>query len=270
MRFTLFIRRIESYLASGVVAVVLVYAARAEAVDERPTSEIDVGGIYYSVDEGFADTRGGYLRGRLAPPGRDEWRGELAYFDRFDDTGVYAAAANRHEFGSRWFTDVGLATSSGGFFLPELRVDGAVSYRWLAGRNLVTSAGITYFDAKDIHSDTGFRLEAIWYSASPWIVQGGAGYNISEPGAVGSATGYVAVSHAVNGKRIVTARVGGGEQAYQPFADDRFQVGIAFGSARLSVRQWLGRAWGINVVADTYFSDTYDQHGVEVGLFREF
>ena len=136
--------------------------------------------------------------------------------------------------------------------------------------NLVTTVGITYFDAKDIHSDTGLTAEAIYYSAAHWIVQGGTTYNLSHPGAVGSSSGYIALSHAVNGERIVSVRVGGGEQAYQPFADNRFNVGITFGTLRVSCKQWIGRHWGVNVVADGYWSSTYDQHGLEVGLFQEF
>ncbi len=262
-------RRPLRVLRAAVVACAGSVALAGQAA-EGVGGELEAGGIYYNVNDGFADTRGAYLRGRLDTGASDQWRAEANELSRFGDEGFYGALGNVHQFGPDWFTSVNIGSSSGGFYWPRLRTDVSVSRRWLPGRNLVTTLGVTYFDAKDIHTDTGFKAEAVWYSASKWIVQAGSTYNISHPGAVGSASGYVALSHAENGKRIVTARLGGGEQAYQPFADNRFNVGISFGELRVSCKQWLGKRWGINVSADSYVSSTYDQHGVELGLFQEF
>ena len=232
--------------------------------------ELEAGGIYYGLNKGFADTRGAYVRGRLDTGTANQWRAEAVELKRFGDDGFYGALGNVHQFDADWFSSVTIGSSAGGFYWPRLRTDTSLSRRWLAGRNLVTTVGVTYFDAKDIHSDTGFNVEAVYYTATPWIVQVGTTYNISHPGAVASTSGYIALSHAVNGARIITARLGGGEQAYQPFANDRFKVGITFGTLRVSCKQWLGKHWGLNVAADSYLSSTYDQHGMEVGLFQEF
>ena len=254
----------------GATAGCLGLIALAGQAAEGIGGELEAGAIYYNLNDGFADTHGAYVRGRLDASAANQWRAEAVELSRFGEDGFYGALGNVHQFDADWFSSLTVGSSSGGFYWPEIRTDASLSRRWLAGRNLITTVGITYFDAKDIHSDTGFNFEAVWYSASRWVVQGGTTYNVSHPGAVGSVSGYVAVSHAENGKRIATARLGGGEQAYQPFADNRFNVGITFGQVRLSCKQWIGKHWGVNVAADSYLSSTYDQHGVEVGLFQEF
>jgi YaiO family outer membrane protein len=254
------------HVASGCLALIAFASQAAEGIG----GELEAGAIYYNVNEGFGDTHGAYVRGRLDTGTANQWRAEAVELKRFGDDGFYGALGNVHQFDADWFSSVTIGSSAGGFYWPRIRTDTSLSRRWLAGRNLVTTVGITYFDAKDIHSDTGFNAEAVYYTASPWIVQAGTTYNISHPGAAASTSAYVALSHAVNGARIVTARLGGGEQAYQPFADDRFKVGITFGTLRVSCKQWIGKHWGVNVAADSYLSSTYDQHGMEVGLFQEF
>ena len=248
----------------------LILALLVTTIEAPARGEFDIGGIYYGLSDDFADTTGIYARGRLGPYGPDEWRAEVVQLDRFDDDGVYAAIGNIHQFSDEWFTDISIGSSSGGFFWPELRIDASINKRWLAGLNLVTTLGVTYFDAKDIHTDTGYRAEATYYSDTPWRVQAGVQYNESEPGSVGSMSGYGALSHAVTGERELTFRVGGGEQAYQAFENNSFQVDVNFLSLRFVARQWVGENWGINFVADSYHSSTFDQHGVEVGLFKVF
>ena len=258
--------RILRSAAAGCLALLTFAGQAAQGIG----GELEAGGIYYNINEGFGDASGAYVRGRLDTSAANRWRAEAVELKRFDDAGFYGAVGNIHQFDANWFSSLTIGSSAGGFYWPRLRTDTSLSRRWLAGRNLVTTFGVTYFDAKDIHSDVGFNVEAVYYTATPWIVQGGTTYNISHPGAVGSTSAYVALSHAVNGERIVTARLGGGEQAYQPFADDSFKVGISFGTLRLSCKQWIGKHWGVNVIADSYLSSTYDQHGMEVGLFQEF
>ena len=232
--------------------------------------ELEVGGIYYDLSDDLADTSGVYARGRFGPYGPNLWRAELVQLDRFDDDGLFGAIANVHQFNDEWFSDISIGSSAGGFFWPELRIDATINKRWLEGRNLVTAVGITYFDAKDIHTDVGLRFESTYYTDTPWIFQGGIQYNESDPGSVGSVSGYGAVSHSEFGNRELTFRLGGGEQAYQPFENNNFQVDINFLSLRFIAKQWIGAKWGINVVADSYHSSTYDQHGIEVGLFKVF
>ena len=240
------------------------------ALDVHAQGEFELGGIYYDLSDNFADTSGVYARGRLGPYGPNEWRAELVQLDRFDDDGLFAAVGNIHQFNEEWFSDIAIGSSSGGFFFPELRIDATLNKRWLEGLNLVTSVGVTYFDAKDIHTDTGYRLETTYYSPTPWRFQAGIQYNESEPGSVGSVSGFGAVSHSIVGERELTFRLGGGEQAYQAFENDSFQVDVNFLSLRFVARQWVGANWGINFVADSYHSTTFDQHGVEVGLFKVF
>ncbi|MGR8948920.1 MAG: YaiO family outer membrane beta-barrel protein [Gammaproteobacteria bacterium] len=250
-------------------SIVFILLTTVSALAEA-RGEFEAGGVYFDLSDDFADTTGVYARARVGPYGANVWRAELVQLDRFDDDGTYAAIANVHQFNDEWFSDISVGSSAGGFFWPELRIDATINKRWLPQLNLITSVGVTYFDAKDIHSDIGLRLESTYYTQTPWIFQGGIQYNESDPGSVGSVSGYGAVTHSVVGTRELTFRLGGGEQAYQPFENNNFQVDINFLSLRFVAKQWIGDNWGINFVADSYHSTTYDQHGIEVGLFKVF
>jgi len=251
----------------GVLSLCLVPAADASAA---PRGELEAGGIYYGVDENFSDTYGGYLRGRFAPTTRDAWFAEAVTLERFDDDGTYVAGGNVHHFDDRWFSRLAVGSSSGGFFWPRVRVDGNLSRKWLARSNFVTTVGVSYFDAKDAHSDVGFTLEGSYYTDSPWVVQMGTTINESSPGAVTSASGYGAVSYIRPRRRHVSLRVAGGQQAYTALNVEQFVVDFSFTDVRLTWKQWIGKQWGVNVVADSYQSSVYDQRGFEIGLFTEF
>jgi YaiO family outer membrane protein len=149
-------------------------------------------------------------------------------------------------------------------------MDSSLSRKWLANKQLVSTIGISYFDARDVHTDMGYTLEGSYYTRSPWVVQAGLTVNRSQPGGVLSASGYGALSHLVAGRRIVSLRVSGGQQAYQALSLPRFQVDVPFSDVRLTWKEWVGRRWGVNLAAGSYQSETFDQRGVEVGVFTEF
>lgn len=270
MRISHSANRTRPHRSKILVTGLLLWLSARSVGATPPALEIETGGMYFDLTEDFADTSGAYARGRMGPIGNDEWRTEVVHLDRFDDSGVFGAIGNVHQWHERVFSDLAVGSSNGGFFWPEFRLDAMLSYRWLDNKRLITSAGVTYFDAKDIHSDTGIRGEVLYYTGTPWVFQGGVTYNISEPGGVGSVSGFGVVSHVRDRQRIVSLRVGGGEQAYQPFASDTFQVDISFFTMRLSWKEWLGDNWGVNIAADSYHSTTYDQRGVEFGFFRQF
>jgi YaiO family outer membrane protein len=247
-------------LASGVLAVSGAAAA----------NQLELGGMYYDLSAGYAPTSAVYGRGRVNSSALNEWLGEIVRMNRFDDSGTFVGIGNVHHFNDRWFSNVALGTSSGGFFFPEVRIDSSLSRKWLDGRNLVTTLGVGYYQAKDQHRDTSLLAEASYYFAAPWVLQAGTTLNNSDPGGTASASGRVALSYVRDKQRIVSAQVGGGNQAYQAITAQRAQIDFPYYSVRLNVKQWCGYDWGFSVSAESYQSRVYDQRGIEFGLFKEF
>lgn len=231
---------------------------------------VEGGGIYYDLTDGFESTTGEYFRARIESSPVNAWAIDITNLDRFGDDGTQFSLGNTHIFSDRTYTQLSLASSSGGFFFPRLRVDGALSYKWFDDKRLVTTVGAGYFDAKDVHEDKWGYVEASYYLRGPFVLQGGMQVNVSDPGSVSSTSGYVAASYVNNKTRIMSLRAGVGNQAYQALTVNNFMVDFPYHSVRMTWREWVGKTWGINVVAERYASDVYDQHGFELGFFKEF
>jgi YaiO family outer membrane protein len=244
-------------------------AAPATAGSPRTVGEIGV--KYYDVNEGYANTYGGYGRFSYAPSSNtDVWLGEVVYLDRFDDEGTYVALGNIHHFNEVYYSTVFVGTSAGGFFWPSVRVDASLSRKWLPRRNLVSTIGIGYYDAKDDHTDTSLLFEGIYYFDAPWIVQAGVRLNESDPGSVFSPSGYAAATYGRDLDRFVTLRYGTGNQGYQALTSPAFLVDFPFNEITLTWREWLQPDFGINLVGYGFESDPYDEIGFELGIFKEF
>ena len=252
------------------ILAIIVFARPALADETVRKGSIEAGGKFYSLTAGQPDTAGTYARGILNVGHADTWSGEIVHLDRFDDTGTFFSIGDTHTFNDLYYGNLTVGTSSGGFFWPRVRVDASLSRKWLDRRNLVTTVGFGYYDAKDIHSDKSFSLDTTYYFDAPWIAQAGVRINDSDPGSVISTSGYAALTYGRDRQRFVTLRGGFGNQGYQPFGAQSFTVDTEFHQLTLTWREWVGHDWGINFVADDYNSTTYDQRGIEFGLFKEF
>ena len=256
----------RTLITGGLLALFLLYCVPGQAGD----SSIDGGGIYYNVTEDFEDTYGEYVRVFYDASATDDFTFDVTRLERFGDDGTQFTVGNIHQFSDRWFTQLSVAGSAGGFFFPEVRVDGAISRRWFSDKRLVTTLGGGYFDAKDVHEDTRFYVEGIYYFKQAFVLQVGFQLNISEPGSVDSTSGYVAASYVKDKQRIVSLRGGVGDQAYQAVNETTSLIDFPFHSVRATWREWVGKTWGINIAAEHYSSDVYDQNGFELGFFKEF
>jgi YaiO family outer membrane protein len=249
----------------GVVCALL-FASSAIAGENT----IEGGAIYYDLSDGYQSTKGEYLRARIESSSSDAWLLDITNLDRFGDDGTQISVGNRHIFTDRVYSQFFVAGSAGGFFWPRFRTDGSISMKWLANKSFVTTIGGGYFDAKDVHEDLWGYVEASYYFDRPVVIQGGMQVNVSDPGSVSSTSGYVAASYVKNKSRIASVRLGVGNQAYQAVAVNNFQVDFPFHSIRMTWREWVGKTWGINLAAEHYVSDVYDQNGIELGFFKEF
>ena len=255
---------------SPVLLALVVLLAIATEGRAAGNHTIEGGGIYYDLSDALEATYGEYARLRLETSATDAWLTDITSLNRFGDDGTQVSLGNVHQFSDRWYTQVYVASSAGGFFWPRFRIDALLSHKWLRDKRLVTTIGAGYFDAKDVHEDRNVSVDASYYFEGPWVVQGGVQNNVSDPGSVDSTSGYAAASYVRQHARIISVRGSVGRQAYQAVAADNFVVDFPFHSIRLTWREWVGNTWGITVAAEQYSSDVYDQRGFELGFFKEF
>jgi YaiO family outer membrane protein len=222
-----------------------------------------------TLTNGFGSWSGGYSRG-VYEQGKNIWDAEISGQHEFGDAGVYFAAGDTYNFNPDWYGALTVGSSAGGFFWPRFRSDGFINKKWLARKQWITTAGISYVMAKDDHRDHTFYLGSTYYFEKPWIVEEGIYFNLSHPGAVFAPAGFVAVTQGHNKQQYVTVRAGFGEEAYQLIGptDSLSQ----FNSETLTItwRKWMGPNWGFNFVGDYYHSPFYLRGGSTFGFFKEF
>jgi YaiO family outer membrane protein len=232
-------------------------------------SYLESGGSYETLSNGFGYWASGYSRA-VYDRAQDVWNGELNAEHEFGATGVYFAAGDTRTFNPDWYVALTVGSSAGGFFLPRFRTDGFLNRKWLNRKQWVTTAGLGYAVAKDVHRDHVFFLGSTYYFAKPWILETGAFFDISEPGRVFAPAGFVAVTAGRNQHQYLVMRAGLGEEAYQLIGPTVSLTQFQSQSFTLTWRKWLGSNWGFNLVEDYYHSPFYQRGGTSFGLFKEF
>jgi len=264
--------------ASQVDSAVDTPAAPAEAVvtqaqpDEQKkvlTNYVESGGDYLSLSNGYGYWAGGYARG-VYEQGKNIWTAELNGQHEFGDAGVYMAAGDTYNFNSDWYGALTMGTSAGGFFWPRYRADGFLNKKWLGRKQWVTTAGLGYYVAKDVHRDHIFFLGSTYYFEKPWIVEEGIYFNVSNPGVVFAPAGFAAVTWGKNKQQYLTVRAGLGEEAYQLIGPTTSLSQFNSQTLTITWRKWIGTSWGMNVVGDYYHNPYYVRGGSSMGFFKDF
>jgi YaiO family outer membrane protein len=163
-----------------------------------------------------------------------------------------------------------LGTSSGGFFWPRFRADGFLNRKWSERKQFITTVGFGYYMSKDVHRDSNLFLGATYYFSKPWLVESGVRLNVSNPGAVLAPSGFVAITQGRNKHHYISLNMGAGQEGYQLIGPETVLTRFASQTVTLTWRQWLGRNWGMNIVADYYHNPFYQRDGGVIGFFREF
>ena len=145
---------------------------------------IEAGALRHTLTAGFQGWRDQFVRGTLNTGGGNWWNADLVHATRFDDSGTLLALGHTRQFGERWYGSAGIASSSGGFFFPSMRVDLTANRKWGEHRKLITTVGLTAFNAKDGHRDRSVLLGVTYYFDLPLVLQAGVRINRSNPGAV--------------------------------------------------------------------------------------
>ena len=230
-------------------------------------SSIEAGAFYQHVTNDFGDWKGGYARAVLAGA-RNVWYLDARAQEAFRDRGVYGSLANVHTFSSRLYTQVSIGGGSGDFVLPDLRLDVALSVKLGAARSVILTTGGTLVDAK-----SGFRDQALfgsltWYAGSALLLEAGTRLNWSQPGQVGSARGFGALTAGRSGGTMLTLRGSAGSEGYQLTGADQTLRKFNSQEAGVSLRQWLGRSVGLVLGGDWYHNPFYTRAGASLGVFH--
>jgi YaiO family outer membrane protein len=232
--------------------------------------ELETGANYRNLTNGFPPWAGAYVRVIAKAGSRDTAYFEVLRQREFGDKGTYFSVADNHTINEDWYMFAGVASSHGGFFFPELRVDAQLHRKWLAKRKLVTSFGGGYYRAKDAHRDSNVSVGGIYYFEGPWLIQGGVRWNRSMPGTVISRSQYVAISQGRQGKHFIVLRADSGREAYQALAPGASLVNFPSHGITTTWKQWLGPTWGFNAIGEYYKSDVYERTGASLGIFKSF
>ncbi|MFZ0804125.1 MAG: YaiO family outer membrane beta-barrel protein [Terriglobales bacterium] len=243
--------------------------AQPEAQIKQLTNYVETGADYMTLTNGFGSWSGGYSRG-VYQQGKNIWNGEITGQQEFGDAGVYFDAGDTYNFNPDWYGALTVGSSAGGFFWPRFRTDGFLNKKWLGRKQLITTLGVSYDMAKDVHRDHTFYLGTTYYFQKPWIVEEGLYFNISHPGAVFAPAGFVAVTQGHNKQQYITVRAGFGEEAYQLIGPTASLSQFNSETLTITWRKWMGPNWGFNFVGDYYHSPFYLRGGSTFGFFKEF
>lgn len=233
------------------------------------TDFVEAGGSYEQLSGDYGRWSGGYFRAVLSE-GRNTLTAEVNGEHEFGDAGTYIDAGDTFNFNDAWYGSVTLGSSIGGVFWPRSRLDSFLNRKWLGRRQLITTLGYGYDHAKDVHSDHSYFVGTTYYFNSPWIVEDGVRFNISSPGTIFSPSAFVAVTRGTDKKYYVTLNAEAGEEAYQIVGVTSVLTRFPSQTATVTWRQWAGRSWGFNLIADFYHSPYYHRGGGSLGFFKDF
>jgi YaiO family outer membrane protein len=233
------------------------------------TDYVEAGGDYFHLTNGFGDWAGGYARGTLTE-GNNILNAEVNGQHEFGDAGVYLAAGDTYNFNSDWYGSMTAGSSVGGFFWPRFRADGFINRKWMRRKQWITTVGLGYDAAKDVHRDHSFFVGSTYYFAKPWILEEGIRFNVSDPGSVFSSAAFVAVTQGRNKQHYITLRIGFGKEAYQLVAPTLVLSDFQSQTLTITWRKWIGTNWGLNLAGDYYHNPFYQRGGISLGFFREF
>jgi YaiO family outer membrane protein len=233
------------------------------------TNFVEAGGDYLNLSNGFGHWAGGYARGTVTT-GNNVWNAEVNGQYEFGDSGVYVAGGDTYNFNSNWYGSLTLGSSVGGFFWPRFRADAFINKKWMSRKQLITTFGFGYYEAKDVHRDHSFFLGSTYYFVKPWIVEEGIRFNVSNPGSVFSPAAFVALTQGRSKQHYVTLRTGFGKEAFQLVGPTVSLSDFESQTLTATWRQWIGTNWGFNVVGDYYHNPFYQRGGTSLGFFREF
>lgn len=237
--------------------------------DRKATGYIEVGGGIANVTNNQGNWSGGYIRGQYGYPQQSILNFEVRAARRFNEDGVYFGFLYSHYLQPDLYVNIGVASSTSGFYFPVIRGDLSVSKKWGEKEDVVTTLGATYFQARDTYKDWAGFFDIAYYIEKV-ILQLGARYNASYPGNQRSWSGYGAVTYHEPQQFMLTFRYGQGREAYLPLGGTLVPVDFESKTYGVNLRMWTGKQFGFNAAYEWYENPSYRRNGFEFGVFREF
>lgn len=258
--------------SAGIAAGSPVESLAVSPKDIQPTlltNYVESGGNYMTLSNGLGIWSGGYAR-TVVQKGDSVWNAEMNGQRQFGDSGVYFDAGDTYTFNSAWYGSLTAGSSVGGFFWPRFRMDGFLNRKWLSRKQWITTLGVSYDHAKDVHWDRSFFVGTTYYFDHPWIIEEGVHFNISNPGRVFSSSGFIAITQGKDKQHYVTVRGEFGREAYQLIGPTAVLDDFPIQDVSLTWRKWIGRTWGVNFVGEYFHSPYYVRGGSTLGFFKDF
>lgn len=273
-----------SLAARAALAAILLAMGGASAAEARDGLEatsapagrhtlngfVEAGAGYHGLSGSNPSWNDEYVRSHLAVTPLDGVDLEVSHQAHFGDRGTFLGAGYTRTLDDRWYASGFAGGSDGGFFLPRLRLDGFLSRKWLDGGPLVTTVGLGYSRARDVHWDGSALVEATYYFRAPFIVNAGTRLNASNPGTVLATRGFAAVTYGAEKHHYLTLRFEGGGEGYQVVGPETVLSEFSSHEASAIWRQWLTRSVGFDLRATRYVNPTYTRSGVQLGAFWDF
>lgn len=256
-------------LQAGLLAAVTTGNAAAQAVPPV-RSTVDVAVAHGNLSSGLPQAESLNVRGVWLLDGGNVAYAELLDERKFGRRGGIAAGGYTHVFSPDWYATGTAAVGHGGPNWASARLDAQVSRKWLAQRQLVTSAALYGARYDNDRTDSGLRLSTAWYLPLPAVVEAGITFNVSQPGRVHSHMPYVAATYGRAGWQYLTVRAASGTEAYQALGGNQQLVDFRSNSQSLGWRRWIGERWGFTAQAERYRNPTYQRHTVGLGLFVQW
>lgn len=254
----------QSYSADGDAPAL---APPLQAADPKRSLQLDTSA--QSLSSGYGSWRDLTLRGTYGT-GAHVLQGELSAQRRFDKDGIFAGVSDTYTLDEDWYASLALGGGDGAFYLPRYRVDATLYRKLLSSRRLVSSLGLGYYSAPDGHTDRSLSLGLVYYFEAPWIVEGGARFNRSDPGSVQTQQQFVALTYGHIRQDLVSVRYGWGGEGYLATSANTQLVNFKSSEVSASWRHWLNPRSGLLVGLNRYSNPLYKRTGLTVGVFHDF
>ena len=247
----------------------LAVAARPPPLPNR--GYVEAGVLYGHLTSNYGIWFNQYLKSFVRLDKKNSLYMNLAKDYEYKEHGDYAAFDEMHIINDTWHTQISSGASNNSIFVPKFYIGGAVFKKSLQQRQLVTYFGAHAYWWRPRASTQNINPGFLYYFEKSWVVEMGSFINRSDPGGVYSASGYIVLTQGQEKDHYFIMRVGFGKEAYLPLGAN-IPGAVAFKSTVFTAtwRQWLGKNFGSNIIAENYNNPYYKRYGLSVGLFMDF
>lgn len=195
---------------------------------------------------------------------------ELYHDQEFKQQGNYIKGEHTYIYDEDNYFSWSAGISDNSIFVPKYYLGATYFNKQLKNKQLIGYLGTHLYWWRPNSSSEDINPGFVYYFESPWIIEAGAYINQSNPGIVYSASGYVAITQGRDKEHYITFRYGFGKEAYLPLGNNQDVLGYPSRVSTLTWRQWIGKDWGTNIIAENYYNPFYHRYGVTFGIFKEF